>query len=317
MRPRFGWACVLLMVVNTWSEASAANSGFDPKVAFFLRDGSGFSPEAASAALDAALAKGKPLLVYVHGRGKEPRKSLVTKKIVPVVLEDRYDVTVLMVSWDSHGVAFDRKRPLTKVPVGAVRLQALIEAIKARRATDASAGLRVSMLAHSMGGIVLQRVIEAGVWDDVAAPLFTSIVLSQPDADAQGHQQWLARLSSREQVYVTINRSDWVLGKAGSGRPKQVDPLGLKPAVPLVPDARYLRLTGFVGDKHQVFNKGSMAGNVAICRFFDSALKGRSVDLVALGWTSASGGEWVPPAAKDREDSCFKGVLEEEGGRDE
>jgi hypothetical protein len=287
----------------------AVDTGFNPKIAYYLSDDKNFSMEEASAALDAAIAKNKPVLIYVHGRGKEPNKSLRNKKIITSVLEASYGVAVLMVNWNSYGFLWDRKRPLNNVHGGTERLGALFLAMQNKQ-IQGRLPKNITLIAHSMGNVVLQDAIEAGAWEGVSSPLFANIVMSQADADAQGHQRWLSRLARVEKVWVTFNDGDRVLSRAGSGRAAGIEPLGLGPTKPLVERATYLNFTPRMGDRHQVFNKKAMGKNEAICDFFQRVLASDSVDLSVLGWKKSPNGSYTPP--DDTQGACLKNTLADE-----
>ena len=86
--------------------------------------------------------------------------------------------------------------------------------------------------------------------------------------------------------------------------------------MPLVPTASYLDLTAALKKKHQVFNKAAMYGNVAICRFFHSALRGAKLDISKLPeWTRKANGRFEPSLASNAKHGCFEGV--EQGGVDD
>lgn len=296
------------------NKAQAADTGFDPAFAYFTLDGR-FKTNEAREALTIAFKAGKPILVYVHGRGKEPNKSLHVKKILPIVLEKHYGVSVIMVNWDSYGFLLDRKRPLRNTPEGASRLGELIMAMR----EDQQQGKlpnNISLLVHSLGNVVLQDTVEAGAWNGISTPLFKNVVLTSPDADTQGHNVWLEKLASVERVWVTINHADRVLANAGSGR-NGTSPLGRGAIPPLAASATYLDLHSAVGSAHQVFNKSYMAGNIALCQFFQSALNSSIGQTSIADWHMESDGLRKPTNLKDPNHPCFDGVGDEIVGDDD
>lgn len=242
------------------------------------------------ALLDRLVARSKPLVVFVHGRGNEPNKSLngatlTTGKAVPKI-ELGYDVSVLMFNWDS---AFpflrfrDRGRALSHTAAGAERFGELLQHLQ-RYFAARPALARPVLLAHSMGSIVLQKAVDGGGWPD-AAPVFRQVVLSQPDADDIGHAAWLDRLGQKETVYVTWNADDRVLRQSDDERPNGAHALGLGSTQPLAAHCRYIDLTGMgpIGqaedDDHEVFGKGAMNGQVFVCQFFEEVVRGRAATL--------------------------------------
>ena len=240
--------------------------------------------------LDRLYAAGKPVVVFVHGRGKEPNKSLkgasFTQGLAVAKIELGYNASVLMFNWDSAfpGLSFlDRSRPLGNAPAGAKSLVLLLAGIKSYRQTHPAHPDPV-LLVHSMGSIVVQHAVQDGLWPAGEA-VFRRVVFSQPDADDVDHAVWLDRLAAQEPVFVTMNNDDHVLRHSNNARPAGRHALGLGTMQPLAAHARDIDLTGMgaVGsgeDKdHEVFGKGAMNGQVYVCQFFEQALKGADVVL--------------------------------------
>lgn len=77
--------------------------------------------------VESRLAANKTVVLYVHGRGAEPNKSLHEEKIVGTI-EQQHGVECIMFSWDSEAGGallsklLDRERPLSKVPRGIHKL---------------------------------------------------------------------------------------------------------------------------------------------------------------------------------------------------
>jgi esterase/lipase superfamily enzyme len=234
-------------------------------------------------------ASGKPLVLFVHGRGKEPGKSLLggkfTKGMAVHKIERGYDVRVLMFNWDSafKGMnVFDREVPLSHTEAGGLALGQVLSALQAFEASTPGF-VRPALLVHSMGSIVVQRALEGGHWP-AASGLFSAVLFSQPDADDVGHASWLDALAKRERTFVTLNRDDHVLRRSTDGRPAGSQALGLGTTQPLARHATYVDLTnmGALGQKdddHEVFGKGAMNGQLYVCQFFTQALTGQTVVL--------------------------------------
>lgn len=243
----------------------------------------------ARAALAEVYARGKPVVVFVHGRGKEPNKSFrgatFAKGLAVWKLELGYDCSVVMFNWDSAfpGILFlDRSRALGNTVDGGRRLTEFLGEL-ARFQVNRPELAKPALLAHSMGTIVLQHAIDSGAWP-AGGPLFTHVVLSEPDADDIGHGAWLKKLGSRETAFSTLNADDKVLKRSTDARPQNAHALGLGTTEPLAPNVRYIDLTsmgtlGAVDDDHEVFGKGAMNGQVNVCAVFEQALLGKSVTL--------------------------------------
>lgn len=231
----------------------------------------------------------KPIVLFVHGRGKEPNKSLRgatwSKGLAVHKIERGYSCRVLMLNWNSafKGLAFwDRTTPLAHTADGAAALGAVLSRLKGWQQSHPQQP-RPALLVHSMGSIVVHRAIEAGQWPE-ASGLFSSVLFSQPDADDVGHASWLEWLAQREATFVTLNRDDHVLLKSSDDRPNGRHALGLGTEEPLAPHARYIDLsnmgsTGDRDDDHEVFGKGAMNGQLHVCQFFTQVLTGQPVVL--------------------------------------
>ena len=140
-----------------------------------------------------------------------------------------------------------------------------------------------ALLAHSMGSVVLQHAVQDAAWP-TGAPLFSQVVLSQPDADDIGHIEWLGKVGAREKVFSTQNADDKVLKQSTDARPAGAHALGLGTSEPLAQNVKYVDLTsmgalGATDDDHEVFGKGAMNGQVNVCAFFEQALLGKTVTM--------------------------------------
>jgi hypothetical protein len=241
------------------------------------------------AVLDLLYAKGKPIVLFVHGRGKEPKKSLQGGTFVEGhavrKIERGYDCSVLMFNWDSAFPGFqifDRTRPLANTIEGAHQFFKVLTVLNSYFEANESRS-RPSLLVHSMGSIVIQNLVKAQNWP--SNRLFKSVVLSQPDADDTDHAEWLESIALKERVYVTFNRDDHVLARSNDDRAPGARPLGLGTVQPLAPSAIYIDLTkmGTLGkkdDDHEVFAKGAMNDQLYVCEFFVQALIAGAVNLV-------------------------------------
>ncbi|MCV2352857.1 alpha/beta hydrolase [Paucibacter sp. B2R-40] len=262
---------------------------FNAETPLYTSDGKAWRIEQAELLMQSLEASGKPLILFVHGRGKEPGKSLkggtFTKGLAVHKLELGYDARVLMFNWDAAFEGFnffDRTLPLSHTQAGAKALGQVLEALIKHSAAHPKAR-KMALLVHSMGAVVVEKAVEQGFWPGVKN-LFSSVLLTQADADDVGHSAWLNRLAQREMVFVTLNADDHVLRRATDARPPECHALGLGTTEPLAPLATYIDLgrMGAMGQKdedHEVFGKGAMNGQLHVCHFFEQVLKGQPVLL--------------------------------------
>ena len=266
-----------------------AKMKFDPETPLYTSDAKAWRMDQLAAVLQPLTSGGKPLVLFVHGRGKEPGKSLLggsfTQGLAVHKIERGYGVNVLMFNWDSAFKGFnvfDREEPLSHTAAGGAVLGQVLAGLQQFQSNYPGA-MRPALLVHSMGSIVVERALRDNHWPQ-ANGLFSAVLLSQPDADDVGHATWLDALAQRERSFVTWNRDDRVLANSTDGRPAGAQPLGLGTAQPLAPHARYIDLSrmgplGQKDDDHEVFGKGAMNGELNVCQFFTQALTGQPVLL--------------------------------------
>lgn len=244
-----------------------------------------------------------PLVLYVHGRGDEPEKTEEGKILEK--LEREYKVKVLMFNWDSKG--FIVSRPVDNAIEAAPYLSDVIAKIADyRKRHPETKPVPVSLLVHSMGNIVLQTAIEKNLLlTEGGKPIFTNILMTGSDADAEGHDLWVQKLKANGTIIVTINKNDGTLSwsKHDDGK----TPLGTNPKQPLATNAYYLDVTELVGKVHRLFQKGKQHGQVSVCRIFTSMLLGKTPDI-----DQAYKGQVFPLVINvDKSDNCFTGSMDE------
>jgi esterase/lipase superfamily enzyme len=262
---------------------------FEPQTPIYTSDAKAWRIDQLSDVLKRLDAAGKPVVLFIHGRGKEPGKSLkggtFTTGMAVHKIERGYGVQVIMFNWDSafKGLnIFDREVPLNHTAAGGKALGEVLSVLQQFQLINPGAN-RPALLVHSMGSIVVERSIKDGNWP-VGARMFSGVLFSQPDADDVGHHSWLELLCLRESVYVTQNQDDHVLLRSTDARPYGAKPLGLGTSEPLASTARYVDISnmGALGKKdadHEVFGKGAMNGQLYVCNFFTQVLTGMPVTL--------------------------------------
>lgn len=227
-------------------------------------------------------ARHKPVLLHVHGRGREPNKSLHQKQTVRQ-LEQDFEIDCLLFSWDSHpaGVIgparwLNRSVPLANAPRGAQKLATVLQVL----AGMAQPARLPALLVHSMGNVVLQHVIEQQRWP-VDRRLFSNVLLTEPDCNAQGHAAWLQVLAQQQPVFVTLNQQDQILQRARHARTPEQSPLGLGTAGENAPAAHYLDLSGLLGKTHTVFLKAKMHAQLSWLHVAQRIVHGHADPLAA------------------------------------
>lgn len=97
---------------------------YDANYPLYTSDTERYSFDQADVAFDKVFASGQPVILFVHGRGNEPNKSLVGGTFVEGgavrKLEAQYKAKVLMFNWNSVAWMYDRSKPLAQIPAAAV-----------------------------------------------------------------------------------------------------------------------------------------------------------------------------------------------------
>jgi hypothetical protein len=198
---------------------------------------------------------------------------------------EAYGVVVVMISWDSQRSGFlffgltDRQRALGNTADGAERfgvvLDNLREALQAREQLHLTHP-PITLLAHSMGTIVLQKHIEKnnGLGGQTAGPTFTNVVISSADADNIGHAAWVDKIAGIENVFITTNPIDPTLAESNEGRPANAVALGRDPGSELSQDATYALISI---KAHEIFTK--RPDHPELSNFFGASFASTAVPL--------------------------------------
>lgn len=290
---------VLGLAVAVAASGCGGRLGYDENLLLYDSGARGFRRAELGAALDAALAEGRPVILFVHGRGREPRKGLEGTPLGPPLgvpgqavpkLERLYGARVLMVSWESArgGLPLDfddRDEPLSHMEDAAERFGTVLAAV-AEAAPPRPARPPLALLVHSMGSVVVEtyvrRELAAGRPGWPVERLFDAVVFSSADSDQCGHAAWLQPIAAREVVYVTVNPDDAILQRSTECRPPDGAALGLDPGGERATAATYVELAaGAAGrfDRHEVFSVDPDGSARGVAHFFAAVLCGRRPSL--------------------------------------
>ena len=255
---------------------------YDPQFFVYTSDATPFKLDGVKPLFDRLLRGSKPIVLFVHGRGDEPKKSLkgtgffvglfgVEGKAVQKL--EQYGSSVVLFSWDSRrgsGLT-DRERPLANMPDSARRFANVLGEVAKSLAAAPAAHPPVTLLAHSMGTIVVQTYVQQnGGWRSPGdGRLFANVVLSSADADNLGHPAWVDKIAAVERVFVTVNPIDPTLEESVEARQPSAVALGRDPGAPLANAATYAMLQI---NAHEIFTK--KPDHPEISKFFDAAFKG-------------------------------------------
>ncbi|MEJ2790545.1 MULTISPECIES: alpha/beta hydrolase [unclassified Pseudoxanthomonas] len=263
----------------------------------------------------------RTIVLYVHGRGNEPKKSfqdtMFTSGFVLKKLE-RQNVSVLGYNWKSKIKPMRLcDRPVAEARSGAKGLRRLIADLdRHKRANDPRwKGRRVVLLAHSMGGIVVAEAMQDPATSQVAKDLFDIIIVSASDEPVQGHVAWQERMPEGK-VYVLSNPGDRFLRRSmACEKGGAATRLGLisasETSVPRSATTTYIEVPA--GNRHRYISRGAQEGNPNTCAVVTTLLRGNQPTLAATWRIGGGPARFSIPAGKDPRDRCFVGAEDESG----
>ncbi|MEZ4743790.1 MAG: alpha/beta hydrolase [Bdellovibrionota bacterium] len=151
-------------------------------------------------------------ILFVHGRGDHPEKAF--KKALIKNLEKNYSAKVIMFHWPSKSKPWEF--PEEKARASGKDLMTVIEGIKnyKRNHPEDTAGIKFSLLTHSMGSLVLEEALGYSSLQQNEI-IFDTIMINSAASSAQTHAAWIEKITFSDQVFISINQNDSILRAAG------------------------------------------------------------------------------------------------------
>jgi hypothetical protein len=248
---------------------------YDESRPLYSPDGQRYAIDRSREALEAAFGTAQPLVIYVHGRAVgigEPRKSV--ERGIYNALES-YGVSVVGFTWDADDAGYDETRPIASADAFDVFLDALAKMLNAR----AGELTKPTLLAHSMGNLIIAELAKDGRLGASRGALFANTVLNAAAVRTKRHHLWLDAVKISERKYVMVNPNDKVLTFAGVLEfAKMLGKAAKGPAASAI-DTTYVDLSA-LGVNHRYFVPGPLQkGQQSLKTFFDQALAGMAVRL--------------------------------------
>jgi hypothetical protein len=281
-----------------------------------------------------------PIVVYVHGRGNEPRKSFAdttfTKGYVLAKIE-RYGVRVVGFNWNSkiRPLHFC-DRPVDRAAESAGAFVTLVGALRDHRAHNQEfwTDRPLVLLVHSMGSFVVRAAVLGGQLPD--DEVFDRVLITSSDAAAD-QATWLSAKALGRERFVFSNPDDEVLRKSQKCEDKELrakwqeDVKTRKqqklPPLPFVgaagrlgrlslpiaqaialPSVFYVQIPA--GDIHRYFTASGQRWNPNVCQVIQSAMRGATV-VLSPSWRAGEGlSQYVIPVKSAKDDPCFGGVSQ-------
>jgi hypothetical protein len=265
----------------------------------------------------------EPFVLYVHGRGREPKKSFEGRRGQVLRKLEADDVSVLGFDWDSWPglIHVSCGRPIENAQASATAFVDVIRRLAAHQEmhSDAWKDRRRILLVHSMGSFVLREAMKQS---DVRALIESSFdvrIVSASDATFAGHAEWVPQGAG---TWVLTNPTDHVLrhslGCDKEGRAETGERLGLQSAASIaqLPDAERAKAATYVQlsvkKRHRYFTHGGRRGFGASCEFIHSLILGYQ-PKVNSEWRVGSSGQIfsIPATAGTSDPSCI-GVADDD-----
>jgi esterase/lipase superfamily enzyme len=231
------------------------------------------------------------IIFYVHGRGKEPKKSL--DDVIPH-LEEEYSAKVIMFHWfpSYKGPAGYPNEEADAAAPDLLNVLASFQKFK-KEHPEKFSKIKSTLLVHSMGNIVFAKMMESYKQQSLEKNLFDTVILNSADADAKGHDQWVKKIDFSDSIYITVNKNDNILGL--SAKRQREKRLGQKletmlgKDIPLANNANYVDFSK-IDVNHRYFLKGGQDDNPYLEKFYDAVLNGNPVNLKDFDGAKAKAG---------------------------
>lgn len=147
---------------------------------------------------------------------------------------------------------------------------------------DKFQNIKSTLLVHSMGNIVFSKMMKSYKEKSLDKNLFDTIILNSADADAKGHDEWVRKIDFSNNIYITVNKNDSILGlsakKQGEKRLGQKLKTVMGKDIPLAGNVNYVDFSE-IDVNHRYFLHGGQDGNRYLEKFYDAVLNGKSINL--------------------------------------
>ncbi|MBY0426186.1 MAG: alpha/beta hydrolase, partial [Cytophagales bacterium] len=110
---------------------------------------------------------------------------------------------------------------------------------------------KMTLFHHSMGNIMLKRILQDGMDSTISPELFDQLVLNAPCVDQDGHKKWLEKSRLAKKTILHYNKDDKQLNGAKILAIKTQ--LGARLHRPLASNTQYVDFNPLMGDSHSNF----------------------------------------------------------------
>ena len=156
--------------------------------------------------IESTFATGKPIVLFVHGRGKHPSKTI--KNDLLSSIRNQYNVSILTYTWPSY--TGRSGFPDEKARNSRTGLENVLKSLYRIKKTGGY-NQPISLLTHSMGSIVLQGLMEKSTGSLLPKHSFESVVISASASSHKDHKKWVEKLTFFKKAYIVSNSNDKAL----------------------------------------------------------------------------------------------------------
>ncbi len=222
-----------------------------------------------------ALDPGKPLVLYVHGDGKDFRKVLDRAWKI----HDKYDVQVLAFDYPSFvpdlGGLRNYYNSRRNAEAAVDKFIALLRQLQEEPVIE---GMAKTLFLHSLGNHVLEVAIRQKGCEELVRSLFSNILLNSACVNLRDHHQWVEQLGESPGIYITYNKKDHVLKGAMLITLRRK--LGAKLRGSMADNAEYVNFRKVAFMEHNYFVKPPVVEKYPFVKeFYRTIFHGKKVDL--------------------------------------
>lgn len=250
---------------------------YDPNRPLYISPNKRFALSDSKKALELAYSKNKPVLIYIHGRANNVGEPMKSEK--ENIYDDlaSYGISVIGFTWDADDGGYDESRPEASADDFDSFLTAINDYL---RTSDGKGKAHPSLLAHSMGNIIIAELAKDEKLTAERGKIFNNIVLSSAAVKSKRHHKWLKDIGISDQTYVMVNPKDPMLRFAGILRPNMLGREIKKPGVSKE-HGYYIHLEDVDVD-HRYFVPSGQKNQSNLYSFYSQALTGIQVDLAKI-----------------------------------
>lgn len=153
----------------------------------------------------------KDIVVYAEGMGKIFTANVERAKL----MSTQYNVNVVMFDYASTNTTYKPAKNFRfareNARLSAAQYMALLKEFRQARIDHADwiTGRKLSTFYHSMGNIILEKMVEE---HDISSinqePFIDNLVINAACVPMKKHREWLEKIKFAKQIYVHYNRTD-------------------------------------------------------------------------------------------------------------